>query len=128
MIDWTPVTTAIVGLIVVLITTFIPLAIKLFFEAWQAKLEKAKAVIDSHQDIVDAIVLVVQQTANGLGNSEKLNLALKEVDAALHLPDDSMRKLIAQSVATFKLAWGSSWTELGAPPTNTSPTTLPPAI
>ena len=73
------------------------------------------------QDIVDAIVLVVQQTANGLGNSEKLNLALKEVDTALHLPDDTMRKLIAQSVATFNLAWGDQWTALGEPPTSTPP-------
>jgi hypothetical protein len=116
-IDWAPVTTAIVGLIVVLITTFIPLAIKLFFEAWQAKIEKVKAVVDAHQDIVDAIVLVVQQTANGLGNSEKLNLALKEVDTALHLPEDTSRKLIAESVATFKLAWGDQWTALGERPT-----------
>jgi hypothetical protein len=117
MIDWSPVVTALVGLIVVLITTFIPQAIKLFFEMQTARLEKLKAVIENHQDIVDAIVLVVQQTANGLGNSQKLNLALQQVDTALHLPDDTARKLIAQSVATFKLAWGDQWTALGEPPT-----------
>jgi len=113
MIDWTPVTTAIVGLIAVLISTFIPLAIKLFFEAWQAKLEKAKVIADNNQEIVSAIVLVVQQTMGVLGSSAKYQLALQRANDALHLPLDTLHDMIEYAVAEAKLAWGEEWNALG---------------
>jgi hypothetical protein len=116
MIDWTPVTSAIVALIAVLISTFIPMAIKLAFEAWGAKLAKAKAVIDQNQEVVDAIVMVIQQTLGALTNSAKYQVALQRVDAALHLPTDTAHDMIELAVATAKLEWGESWTDLASKP------------
>lgn len=116
MIDWTPVTSAIVALIAVLISTFIPMAIKLAFEAWSAKLAKAKTVIDQNQEVVDAIVLVVQQTMGALENSAKYQIALQRVDAALHLPPDTAHDMIEYAVGAAKLAWGEEWSALGGTP------------
>jgi hypothetical protein len=116
MIDWTPVTSAIVALIAVLISTFIPMAIKLAFEAWSAKLAKAKAVIDQNQEVVDAIVMVIQQTLGALENSAKYQVALQRVDAALHLPPETAHDMIELAVATAKLEWGESWTDLASKP------------
>ena len=120
MIDWTPVTSAIVALIAVLISTFIPMAIKLAFEAWGAKLAKAKAVIDQNQEVVDAIVLVIQQTMGALANSAKYQIALQRVDNALHLPPETAHDMIELAVGEAKLEWGECWDALGgkipAPP------------
>ena len=113
MIDWTPVTSAIVALIAVLISTFIPMAIKLAFEAWSAKLARAKTVIDQNQEVVDAIVMVIQQTLGALTNSAKYAVALQRVDAALHLPTDTAHDMIELAVATAKLEWGEYWDDLG---------------
>jgi hypothetical protein len=118
MIDWTPVTTAIVALIAVLISTFIPLAIKLFFDAWSAKLEKLKATIDANQEIVRAIVTVVQQTLGTLSNSEKYHVALARANEVLNLPVDTLHDMIELAIAEAKLAWGTDWDELSAPPSN----------
>ena len=116
MIDWTPVTSAIVALIAVLISTFIPMAIKLFFEAWQAKLAKARVIIDQNQEVVDAIVLVIQQTLGALENSAKYQIALQRVDAALHLPPETAHDMIELAVATAKLEWGEYWDDLASKP------------
>jgi len=113
MIDWTPVTQAAIALIAVLISTFIPMAIKLFFEAWSAKLAKAKLIIDQNQEVVSAIVLVVQQTMGALENSAKYQIALQRVDEALHLPPETAHDMIEYAVGEAKLAWGENWEALG---------------
>jgi hypothetical protein len=113
MIDWEPVTQAIIALIAVLISTFIPMAIKLFFEAWQAKLNKAKIIVDQNQEVVSAIVLVIQQTMGALENSAKYQLALQRVDQALHLPTETAHDMIEFAVGEAKLAWGEQWEALG---------------
>jgi len=116
MIDWTPVTSAIVALIAVLISTFVPMAIKLFFEAWQAKLNQVKAIVDQNQEVVNAIVMVVQQTLGALENSAKYQIALQRVDDALHLPPETAHDMIELAVATAKLEWGECWTDLAGKP------------
>ena len=113
MVDWSPVVSAIVALIAVLISTFIPMAIKLFFEAWQAKLNKAKEVIDQNQEVVSAIVLVIQQTLGALENSAKYAIALQRVDEVLHLPHETAHDMIEYAVGEAKLAWGEEWEKLG---------------
>jgi aspartate ammonia-lyase len=118
-IDWTPVTSAIVALIAVLISTFIPMAIKRAFEAWSAKLAKAKTVIDQNQEVVDAIVMVIQQTLGALENSAKYQVALQRVDEALHLPPETAHDMIELAVATAKLQWGECWSDLATKPETT---------
>lgn len=127
-IDWTPVITALVGLIAIIFTTFIPLGIKLFFEAWQARIEKAKSLSEQYQLISDGVVMLVQQTMNTLTNSEKYVAALEKLSIKLNLPPETIRELIENSVATFKLAWGEEWNKIGGkketPPTDTLPPTV----
>jgi hypothetical protein len=122
MIDWTPVMNAIVALIAVLISTFIPAAIKLFFEMQSARLTKLKAVAENNQEVVDNIVLVIQQTMNALTNSEKYALALRRAEEELHLPAKALDKLIESAVGAAKLTWGEAWKALGTAPT---PPTIP---
>jgi hypothetical protein len=122
--NWEPVTTALVGLIVAIITTFIPMAIKLFFEAWKAKLEKAKELEEKYQDIANSAVLLVQQTMNTLTNAEKYVEALRIISVKLNLPPDTLPELIETSVAIFKLEWGAAWEKLGGK--DDAPTLPPP--
>lgn len=115
-IDWTPVTTALVSLIAVIITTFIPLAIKLFFDMQSARLAKLKTVVDNNQAIVAAIVTVIQQTMGALANNVKYQIALQRVDEVLNLPSETAHDMIELAVAEAQLAWGDAWTELALPP------------
>jgi hypothetical protein len=119
-IDWSPVTTAIIALIATMITTFIPMAIKLFFEAQEARMVNLKRVVQSNQKIVDDIVMVIQQTANTLSNSDKYNLALGKASEALHLPANTLHDMIELAVANAKMEWGKDWDAIGGD-------TIPPA-
>ena len=112
-IDWSPVTTAIVALIATLITTFVPMIIKLFFEAQSARLAKVKVITEQNQAIVNAIVQVVQQTAGVLEGSQKYQLALGKASESLHLPTNTLHDLIELAVSTAKLSWGTAWDSLG---------------
>jgi hypothetical protein len=113
MIDWTPVTTAIVALIATMITTFIPMAIKLFFEAQSARLVKVKQVVDANQKIVADIVAVIQQTMGALTNSDKYHMALGRATEALHLPENTIHDMIELAVFEAKKASGESWGNIG---------------
>lgn len=112
-IDWSPVTSAVVALIATLISTGIPLLIKLIFEAQSARLAKLKAVTEQNQLIVNAIVQVVQQTAGVLEGSQKYQLALGKASESLHLPTNTLHDMIELAVSTAKLSWGASWDALG---------------
>jgi hypothetical protein len=113
MIDWTPVTTAIVALIATMITTFIPMAIKLFFEMQSARLVKVKQVVDANQKIVADIVAVIQQTMGALTNSDKYHMALGRVTEALHLPPETAHDMIELAIFEAKKASGESWDNIG---------------
>ena len=115
MIDWNPIIIAIIALISTIITTLIPVAIKAFFDAHTAQIESAKAVIDRNQEIVSAIVTVIQQTMGAIGNSAKYQIALQRVDEVLNLPAETAHDMIELAVAEAKLAWGDEWTELAVP-------------
>jgi hypothetical protein len=113
MIDWAPVTQAIIALIAVLISTLIPKAIMLFFEMQAAKIEKAKELYEHYQAVATEAVNVVQQTMNAFANSAKYIAALASVDAQLHLPPNTSRRLIEDAVIQAKLAWGPAWAAAG---------------
>lgn len=125
MIDWSPITTALVALIATLITALVPVIVKAVFDAFSAQLTKAKAVVDKNEAIASAIVKVVQQTFGALTNSAKYQIALQRITDVLHLPPEALHDLIEQAVADMKLASGTSWDELGgetpAPPSNPPP-------
>jgi hypothetical protein len=119
MIDWSPITTALVALIATLITALVPVIVKAIFDAFTAQLTKAKAIVDKNQAIADGIVKVVQQTFGMLENSAKYQIALQRITDRLHLPPEALHDLIEQAVADMKLASGTSWNALGgksAPP------------
>jgi hypothetical protein len=113
MIDWTPVTTALVALIATVITTFIPMGIRFAFEAWAAKMAAVKDFKEKNQAIVSAIVMVIQQSLNALTGAEKYHEALARASEALHLPDQTLHDMIELAVATFKLEWGEEWDIIG---------------
>ena len=124
-IDWSPIMTAIVALIAVLISTFIPQAIKLFFEMQTARLEKLKTVVDNNQEIVQAIVTVIQQTMGALGNSQKYQIAVQRANEVLNLPPETIHDMIELAIAEAKLAWGEGWDALATP---TVPPVTPPVV
>jgi len=129
MIDWSPITTALVALIATLITALVPVIVKAVFDAFSAQLTKAKAVVDKNEAVASAIVKVVQQTFGALTNSAKYQIALQRITDVLHLPPEALHDLIEQAVADMKLASGTSWDELGGkpepPPIPTEPLPLP---
>ena len=118
-IDWSPVTQAVVALIATLITTFIPLLIKMIFEAQAARLAKVKMLTEQNQAVVTAIVQVVQQTAGVLEGSQKYQLALGKASEALKLPTNTLHDMIELAVSTAKLSWGTAWDALGGSKTPT---------
>lgn len=122
MIDWTPVTSAIVALIATMITTFIPMAIKLFFEAQAVRLANVKKVVTANQEIVSNIVTVIQQTCNALTDSDKYHLALGRATEALNLPENTLHDMIELAIAEAKMSWGDNWDKIGgtSAPTPTS--------
>lgn len=112
-IDWSPVTQAVVALIATLITTFVPLLIKMIFEAQAARIAKVKMLAEQNQAVVAAIVQVVQQTAGVLEGSQKYQLALGKASEALKLPTNTLHDMIELAVSTAKLSWGTQWDALG---------------
>lgn len=123
-IDWSPVTTAIVALIATIITTFVPLAIKLFFEAQEQRLSNVKRVVQNNQQIVSDIVTVIQQTCNALTDSDKYHLALGRATEALNLPENTLHDMIELAVAEAKMEFGKDWDAIGGKtePTPSEPT------
>ena len=125
--NWEPVKTALVSLIAVIITTFVPLIFKLFFDMQSARLVKLKNVLVNNQLIAEKTVLLIQQTYGALTNSVKFQLAMKSIEKELGtLTFVALRDLLNTAVGTMHLVWGDAWTELALPPETTPTEPTPP--
>jgi hypothetical protein len=122
MIDWSPVTTALIALISMLIATLAPVLVRAVTDAVTAQLTKAKALADKNQAIAKGIVEVIQNTYKAYTNSQKYQAAFEKLNAELHLPSKQLQQLIEQAVSGLTLAWGEDWAKLGEPTIPPTPT------
>jgi hypothetical protein len=134
MIDWSPITTALVTLIAALITTLVPVFVDYIFKAVSTRLLVVKQITDKNQTLAHDVVVWVEATMKTASSNAKLQAAIAKFNETLNLPTDTIVNLLETAISAAKFEAADDWAKLGTPTvpdqpiqqeTPTDPDTLP---
>jgi len=115
MIDWSPITTALVTLIAALITTLVPVFVDYVFKAVSTRLVVVKQVADKNQTLAHDVVVWVEATMKTASSNAKLQAAIAKFNETLNLPTDTIVNLLETAISAAKFEAADDWAKLGTP-------------
>ncbi|NMC77029.1 MAG: hypothetical protein GYA60_07040 [Candidatus Methanofastidiosa archaeon] len=111
----TPTQEFIIALITVLAPIIIPYVIRLFFEAYKARLEAIKAKTDNYKETIQQLVITAEAMFKEGNGQAKLEWVLDKASATLGIPKDNLRQLVETVLLETKNAFKQEWDKLGTP-------------
>ena len=113
MIDWSPITTALVTLIAALITTLVPVFVDYVFKAVSTRLVVVKQVADKNQTLAHDVVVWVEASMKTASSNVKLQAAIAKFNETLNLPTDTIVNLLETAISAAKFEAADDWAKLG---------------